>query len=225
MTRVAIIPARANSKGLPGKNLKKVAGLSLVARAIEAARASGQFNRIVVTTDGEAIAAEAFACGAEVVRRPDAIAGDSARTIDAVEHALKSIGVAGGICVLLQPTSPLRSAADITSAITIFERVGYGCTVAVCECEHHPYKTFTIDEGAKINPMHSLSDLGSPRQELPRFFRPNGAIYINTIEDLLKRREFFIEPVSIYQMSAKSSVDVDDEHDLVLAEQLLGFVA
>ena len=218
MTCIAVIPARAHSKGLPGKNLKSVAGVSLIGRAVSAAKEAGCFDRIVVTSDGDAILEEAVRCGAEALRRPAELAEDDSRTIDAVEHALRALGLDEGICVLLQPTSPLRTGGDVASAVSLFRSENGGSVVSVCECEHHPYKTFHRDGDGTMRPMLDMSTLEAPRQALPRFFRPNGAIYVNDVSELLSHRTFFVEPVALYEMSEDRSIDIDRESDLKIAE-------
>jgi len=221
MKIVAIIPARAGSKGLPGKNLRPVGGISLVGRAILAAVESGVFSDIIVTTDGDDIAEEARRYGAKPIFRPDALASDDARSIDAVCHALQEINAHQGICVLLQPTSPLRLAKDIFEAVEQKRLLGPGSIISVCECDHHPFKTFELRDG-KVVPTRNLADLESPRQSLPKMYRPNGAIYVNDIVDLFNLRSFFIAPIQAYEMSASQSVDIDSELDLMCANSLIG---
>ncbi|MCY1293125.1 N-acylneuraminate cytidylyltransferase [compost metagenome] len=221
MTVIAIITARANSKGLPGKNLMQVGGVSLISSAVRAARASGRIDRIVVTTDGVAIAEEARRCGAEVVMRPAHLADDGARSIDAVCHALQTLAVTHGTCVLLQPTSPLRTGDDVAEAVRIHAKSGQGSVVSVCESAHHPYKTLLL-QGDEYLPLHDMSSFEAPRQFLPVAVQLNGAIYANRIEELLTQRTFFCEPISYYLMPASRSIDIDSEADLVLARHLSG---
>lgn len=223
MSCVAIITARGGSKGLPGKNLRQVGGLSLVARAIRAAQESGVFDQVVVTTDDPAISAEAQAHGAEVIQRPAELAGDRARSIDAVLHALDTLAARGRqheIAVLLQPTSPLRTAADVRQAVALFRARPQGCVIGACPCEHHPYKTLLQRDG-ELQALLDLSDLEAPRQSLPPAFRPNGAIYVNRVADLQRAKAFLIPPIQLLEMDARHSLDVDSAADLTMAELLL----
>ncbi len=220
MSRLAIIPARSNSKGVPGKNLRTVGGVSLVTRAIQTAAEAGVFSDIVLTTDGEEIAEEGRRAGARVVMRPAALAGDDAKSIGAVCHALEYMGVTQGIAVLLQPTSPLRSVMDIVKAVQTFEDAAQGCVISVCACEHHPFKTFYVEKAA-ARPLQDIAHMEQPRQLLPPMFRPNGAIYVNAVADLLSKKTFFISPVMLYEMSAPASIDIDTETDLLLANTLI----
>ncbi|AGW93678.1 cytidylyltransferase domain-containing protein [Cupriavidus sp. DF5525] len=220
MTSIAMIPARANSKGLPGKNLKRVGGISLIGRAIDAAHASGVIDRILVTTDGDAIAEEARRCGAEVAMRPPHLAEDHSRSIDAVCHALEALGVTQGLCLLLQPTSPLRTGADIAEAVRLYTKSGRGSVVSVCESAHHPYKTLLLQDG-QYRPVLDMRAFEAPRQALPQAVQLNGAIYANRIEDLLVQRTFFCEPMAYYLMPMSRSIDIDSEADLALANHLV----
>jgi len=218
---VAIIPARGGSKGVPGKNLRKLGGRTLVGWAIHAARESGVVTDVVVTTDSDDIAGEAKAYGANVVARPESLSSDSAKTIDAVIHVFDTLGLNHGTCVLLQPTSPLRTAEDIRGAMHVFQDAGEtGSVCSVSPCEHHPLKTLRVDD-AGVTPMLDFNALETPRQELPQYVRVNGAIYINRIEDLLSRRTFFAQPVRVFRMSAERSIDIDSEIDLTVAAQFL----
>ena len=217
---VAIILARQNSKGVPLKNLRKVAGFSLLARTIIEAQKSNCFSRIIVSTDGEKISEEARKYGAEVVIRPDELATDTATSISGVVHCLKTLNIQSGNCALLQVTSPLRTAEHIQVACKAFLNGSCKSLVSVCKVEHHPYKSILkIDE--QYFPVHQFEDLEKPRQILPVAFRPNGAIYINQVEDLLSQRKFFIEPFELFEMSSESSIDIDCEDDLKRVEHIL----
>ncbi|UXC36800.1 acylneuraminate cytidylyltransferase family protein [Cupriavidus gilardii] len=221
MTNVAIITARAHSKGLPGKNLATVGGQSLVSRAINAALESNYVDRVIVSTDGPDIAAEARKLAAEIVWRPPYLATDDAKSIDAVCHALQSIGVAEGICVLLQPTSPLRTASDVAEAIKQYCKNRVGSVISVCESEHHPFKSL-INKNGRMEPLIDEQTFESPRQLLPKAVRLNGAIYVNKIEDLLAKRTFFCEPLFYYEMPRTRSIDIDESIDLMVARHLIG---
>lgn len=220
MKKVAIILARGGSKGIKNKNLSKVGDKSLLARAILSAKNSEIFDEIVVSTDDLNIKNEALKFNAKVIDRPLNLASDSSTSIDAMIHALKTLGLKNGIAVLLQPTSPLRKPYHIKEAFEKFKSLKNGSLISVKKATHHPYKSLILDND-KLKPVNLLKDLESPRQILPLAYEPNGAIYINFIADLLEFKRFFIEPIHIYEMDEKSSIDIDSLDDLKKADEIL----
>ncbi|TEA78018.1 cytidylyltransferase domain-containing protein [Allopusillimonas ginsengisoli] len=223
MTVLAVITARAGSKGLKRKNLRKVGPYTLLQHAIRAAFESGVVDEVVVSTDGHEIACEAIRQGARVVWRPGLLASDTAKSIDVVCHALETVGIQDGECVLLQPTSPLRTARDVADAIELRRRADANSVVSVCPCEHHPYKTFirhSHDKG--LVPLDDLSAMEVPRQHLPAAYRVNGALYINKMSALLSARTFFVPKLEFFEMPVSRSLDIDTEQDLFIAHMLAG---
>jgi CMP-N,N'-diacetyllegionaminic acid synthase len=217
--RVAVIPARAGSKGVPGKNKRLVAGRPLISYTIDTALAAAGIDRVVVTTDDSDIAQIARAAGALVVERPADIAGDASPVVDAVIHALGTLGIREpGAVVLLQPTSPLRTPDDVANALVLFERTGTPvCSVVRVE-DAHPARMYRI-EGERLVPEIPLLATAR-RQDLPPLYLRNGAIYIVGPAQLA-RREIICDPMVPYEMPADRSANVDAEIDLVVLEALL----
>lgn len=220
---VALIPARGGSKGIKNKNIRPLAGKPLIAHTVEYAAASGYIDDVVVSTDSEEIANVAKAYGALVpFLRPAALASDTARTIDAVVHAIQTLRTMGrtyDALVLLQPTSPLRTDEDIDRAIEAFYGRGGACLASVSAVSDHPLLIRSID--AEGNLVHLL-DANSTcrRQDMPSFYRINGAIYIFRIDDIDADTSFNDAAIP-YVMTEERSVDIDTIGDFEYAEWLL----
>lgn len=211
---LGLVPARAGSQGLPGKNLAEVGGRSLVGRAVDAGRNAG-VDRIVVTTDGDGIAAHAAALGCDVVRRPPELATGTSRTIDAVLHALTALDADDQtLVVLLQPTSPLRTADDVAATIRRWEEGDVRTALTVCPVEHHPLKTLLLDATGAVRPVGGWADLESPRQALPTAVRINGAVYVSSAGALRTAGRVVIEPLGVVTMPVDRSLDIDTAADL-----------
>lgn len=221
-TYIALIPARGGSKGIKNKNLQTVGGVSLVARAIIAAKKIDKISKIIVSTDSQEIAYEAVKYGAEVHHRSQKTASDTAKTIEVIDELVQDLSLNNAACVLLQPTSPLRDSDHILQTIEMFEKNGCkGSAVSVTPSEHHPYKMVVMNDDGSYQGVRYWSDLESPRQALPQAFRINGAVYVKHFSDLLTDRSFFSEPQAFLVMDEKSSIDIDNLTDLVLANQYL----
>jgi CMP-N,N'-diacetyllegionaminic acid synthase len=219
----AIITARGGSKGLPRKNIRQLNGKPLIAYSILAARGCGTIDRCVVSTDDEEIAAISRKWGAEVLMRPPELAQDTSTSEDAVCHVIQSIKKIEpfpDMFVLLQPTSPLRNSKHLFDCVTAFNPESFNSAISITETEHHPFKSLRCDNNS-LEPLFELKYLGAPRQQLPKIFRPNGAIYLAKTDLFLARKTFFIEPVMPFFMDARASVDIDADIDLIVAETLL----
>lgn len=224
MKNIAIIPARSGSKGLPDKNIKNLNGYPLLYYAVEAARNSGLFAEIMVSTDSEKYADIARQSGATVpFLRSENNSCDNASSWDAVKEVLENylkLGKQFDTVCLLQPTSPLRTADDIVNAYKLLKEKEADAVTSVCECDHSPLWCMTLNEDGYLGDFRkSLADL--PRQKLRQYYRFNGAIYVRRIEDdkssirLLDNNEF------AFVMEKSRSIDIDTVEDLEYAKFML----
>ena len=223
MEIVALIPARGGSKSIPKKNIKHLRGMPLISYSIRAAKKSKYINKIVVSTEDKEIAKISRKYGAEIIERPEEFAKDESSTIDAILHTLevfKAENYNPDISILLQPTSPLRNAEDIGSAIELFLNSDCESVVSVCEVGHSPYWCFEIENGY-LKSLFGDEYLRMRRQELEKVYIPNGAIYISTPENLRKYKGFYGLRTIPYIMPPERSIDIDDATDLMLAELLM----
>ena len=220
MIYIAIIPARGGSKGIKDKNLQLVDGLSLLGRAINVAKDTGVISRVIVSTDSESIMEEAIKYNAEVHRRRNLTSSDSAKTIDVIKDIYIDMGLSNEICILLQPTSPLRSTNDVQTCIDEYENNPVKSVVSVTLCEHHPYKVIVQDNEGQMVPIRQMSDLEAPRQELPKALRVNGAIYISSFKNLIEHNSFFCHPTRFFEMGEDESIDIDNYRDLERANSI-----
>lgn len=223
---LALIPARAGSKRIVNKNIKLFAGKPLIAWTIEAAKVCENITDIVVSTDGEDIAAIAKQYGAEIpFMRPDNLSSDTALSIDVVLHAIDFLSESGrdyDLLLLLQPTSPLRSTSDISTAIDFFNRSNAQGVISVCECEHSPLWANVLPESKSLDSFIApeISELRS--QDLPVYYRFNGAIYLFDVQQLRLRKSFFYSTsVFAYVMNKKNSIDIDTDIDFQFGEFLV----
>lgn len=217
---LALIPARGGSKGIPGKNIANLAGKPLIAWTIEAAQACSGIDSIVLSSDEHAIAEVAVRFGCTVpFMRPPALATDEASSMDVVYHALEQLPEFD-VILLLQPTSPLRTASDIEACLDLL--MGAPAVVSVRPSEDHPYLTFEINESGILTPYAKPSAGQSlRRQDLPSAWCLNGAIYAAEVEWLKSQRSFVSFDTIAYQMPTERSLDIDTPADLRLADAIL----
>ena len=216
----AIIPARGGSKSIHKKNLALLAGKPLLQYTIEAAQGAQSIDEVYVSSEDDEILELAQKLGARLLRRPVDLAQDLTSSVDVAEHFLKSLESVPQTFTLLQPTSPLRSSKRIDDAFKKFQELKCESLFSVTQLDHHPFKSFKI-ENEKMVPLTSFGDLGRPRQELPVYYRANGAIYINDSARFLRKRSFVDELTFPYPMTQEESVDIDTAMDLSYAAFLI----
>jgi len=218
---LAIIPARSGSKGLKDKNIKLLNGKPLMAYTIEAAIKSKVFKKIIVSTDSQAYAEIAKEYGAEVpFLRPSHLAEDATATNDVIADLLERLSVLGQVYkyfMILQPTSPLRTSDDIVNAVKLMNNKNANAVVSLCEVDHSPLYTGKVSEDLRIDGFIK-KDIGHRRQELPKYYRLNGAIYLSKVDYFRKYQDLYKESCYAYLMDKEHSLDIDDEIDFLTAE-------
>lgn len=221
---LAIIPARSGSKGIKDKNIKELNGKPLIAYTIEVARKSKIFEDIVVSTDSEKYADISKKYGALVpFLREEKLSGDQASSLDVILDVLekmKQLGKEYDTLILLQPTSPLRTEEDLKQAYEFYLEKKASAVVSVCEMEHSPLWANTLPPSKKID--NFLRDIGNKnRQQLEKYYRVNGAVYIVNVEYFKKYKNFYQEDSYAYIMSRENSIDIDEDIDFKIAEYLI----
>jgi len=222
---LAIIPARGGSKRLPGKNILPLAGKPLIAWTIDAALGSSVFASVLVSTDDEAIAQVARHCGAQVPwLRPAELAGDTASSADVLRHALRWYeGQYGEVdaAVLLQPTTPFRTAGTIRSAVAQYlAQDQRQAVVSVSPASPHPAWCFSV-QGTQLTPFHGWDQLALRSQDLPPAYALNGAIYVFPAEQLRVEGPLLTPQMQAFVMNdLDESLDIDTPADWQLAEAI-----
>ncbi|MFP4252020.1 MAG: cytidylyltransferase domain-containing protein, partial [Guyparkeria sp.] len=222
-----IIPARARSKRFPGKNVKQLCGKPVFQWTVEAAQAVPDIDNICVSTDGEGIAELAVDLGVDVpFIRSRELSSDTASSVDVacdvVEWYNRERQAEFDYVILLQPTSPLRTAEHIRGAISALRHRDADAIVSVCPMSHSPLWANTLPENDSM--VGFLPDMAKGRrsQDLPTYFRLNGAIYIARTERLLTDKSFLLPDACFaYRMPESASIDIDSETDFRIAEALL----
>lgn len=220
---LSLIPARGGSKGIRNKNIIDLSGQPLISYTIISSLGSKFIDRTVVTTDSKAIADVSKKYGADVpFMRPVELASDESKTIDAVLHAINTLEKMGDtydVLVLLQPTQPLRTVIDIDRAIKFFFKRNQRGLASVSPVDDNPLLIRSIDESGELSSLLEMSST-CRRQEMPKYYRVNGCLYINQISNIMLQTSFNDNPIG-YIMEKSHSVDIDDLSDVVMAEYYL----
>ena len=220
-TYLAIIPARGGSKRLPRKNVLDLNGKPLVAWSIKAGLNSKYIDKVVVTSDDAEILSIAKYYGTLSINRPAELSNDTATTFDAIKHTIENVEKYDYV-VLLQATSPLRSGKHIDEAIELLESKNASAVVSVCKMDHSPLWSNTLDESLSMAGFLKDEALNKRSQDLEKYYRLNGAIYICKTEKLLEEKSFFLkENIYAYVMDRENSIDIDEEIDFKIAEVIL----
>lgn len=221
-TFLAIIPARGGSKRLPGKNIVDFLGKPMIAWTIESALNSMYIDRVIVSTDSNDISSISKKYGANVpFIRPSNLSSDDSTSVDVVLHAINALKEQGDcydFVILLQPTSPCRNSLHIDGAIQVAILNDANSVISVTKAKHSPLWMNTIPENGSMSKFMHKSIVNKRSQDLPIYYQLNGAIFLCNMKNLMKEKTFFTAEKSFsFRMDFKSSIDIDDECDLLYA--------
>jgi CMP-N-acetylneuraminic acid synthetase len=223
---LALIPARGGSKGVPRKNLARIAGKPLLEYTLEAALESKKIDGAYLSSDDADILEVGRRKGVRTIQRPQKYATDDSSAIEVVRHFFEVLdngeGGSNPLIVYLQPTSPLRNATHIDAALDALRVAGASTLMSVVELDKSPYKSFGLDADGRLKSLFEEKLSNARRQDLPPTFAPNGAIYIFSRADFESRGGFPSNGSIPFVMSARESIDVDVPEDIARVEELLG---
>ena len=221
---LAIIPARKGSKRLPNKNKLDLNGKPLIAWTIESAMKSIYIDDIAISTNDEDIVEIAKLYDIDVpFLRPVELSSDKASTMDVIFHTInfyKSIGRYYDIIILLQPTSPLRTSVDIDNSFKLLSK-NVKAIVSVCELDHSPLWSNILPTNNSLEFFLKEDVQGLRSQDLPQYYRLNGAIYLSRINYLKTNKKFFGNQSKAYIMSTNNSIDIDTKLDFELCKLIM----
>lgn len=220
---LGVIVARGGSKRLPGKNLRPLGDKPLIAWTAQAAMSASSLTDVILSTDSQEIADVAKKYGVSVpFMRPPHLAEDSSNVLDALTHAVVAMdgqGIRADVVVLLQATSPFRSARDIDDAVGLLVTKGADTVLSVRPAQEHPYWMWRDDKGA-IAPLFSREHMALTREAVPPMFMETGALYV-VRRSVLDRGSLYGDRIMPIQLSDRAAVDIDDVSDFARAERML----
>lgn len=224
---IGIIPARGDSKGVNRKNIRQLGGKPLIAWTVKTSLSCSSLQRIIVSTDDLEIANIAKEYGAEVpFLRPPELAKDDTPDFPVYQHTISWLveheNFQPDIVAWLRPTSPLRTAEDITNAVDVLTKTQADSVRSVCLSEHHPYWMKSL-EGDRLVPFIDGFDEKKyfRRQLLPPVYRLNGAVDVTWCKKVMETEQLFFGDIRGYFMPSERSIDLDTELDFAVAEVLL----
>lgn len=222
---LGVVPARSGSKGLPGKNLLQIGGISLLGHAVKNAVASQRLSRVICSADHNALIEEAENYGAEVLfKRPAELATDTASSWSVVQHAVNWLEVheswSPDFIVLLQPTTPFRKSAHIDAALDqMFAQHKQSC-ISIREVDYPPHWMFYVHSDGTGERLFPDGATITRRQDAPVIWQPNGLIYVVSREMLFAAPVLPKEDSCFYQMPWELSINIDSAWQYELAKIL-----
>lgn len=225
---IAIIPARAGSKGLPGKNIKALCGKPLIAWSIEAGLKSKYIDELVVSTDSNEIADIARKYGANVpFIRPEYLASDTASSFTVIKHCLdyySNLNKVFNYVALLEPTSPLREVSDIDDALSQLDNSKYRSIVSVARTEsQNPAFLLRLERDNKITGYLDYEIKIKRRQEIEDIYYLEGTIYAAETEYLLNKESFYGDQTMGYIVPKYKALEIDDIYDFIMVEAIMKY--
>ena len=228
MTRICTVCARGGSKGLPGKNIRRLAGKPLIVWTLEQAIAVGLFDLIVVSSDSCGIleVAGGYSADLMLVKRPRDLAGDSVAKLPAIKHALEeaeaSLGRQAKVVVDLDVTSPLRVPEDIHGVVNMLESSGASNIITGAPARRSPYFNLVERDSMGVARLSKEPERAVVRrQDAPKCFDMNASIYAWRRDTFAPDPRVFYEDTRLYDMPEDRSVDIDSELDFNIVEMLL----
>ena len=224
---LGIVPARAGSKGIPGKNLQDLGGRPLVQHTLDAAKGAKGLTWTLVTSDNPRVLQLAEAAGLHALERPDDLATDDATMSEVVRHALswaeKHFGAVDDL-ILLQPTSPFRTAADIDNAWAAYVGGTHESLISVCVVTQHPAECLLLDAEGHPRPVElPVHGSGDGRHAYPQAYFIDGAIYISSVERFHRTGNFADENSAIHEIPRSHGLDIDHPFDLAVARAITAY--
>tara|TARA_E500000331_G_scaffold357796_1_gene421016 strand:+ start:192 stop:863 length:672 start_codon:yes stop_codon:yes gene_type:complete len=213
---ISIIPIRAGSKGLISKNSLPIQGKPLYMYTLE--QALKHTEKTIISTDIDSIFLKEFPENVKLVRRGKHLATDNTPLGDVLTDLFKSFELGEYIAVLLQATSPLRNDEDINNAIKMYESNKYSMVMSIVEKDSKVLKYGLMKDNI-YEPIHDNSSIFMNRQDLPKVYSPNGAIYIFSIKDYLINNYYPISKIGAYEMPISRSIDIDNKADFEVVSQ------
>jgi CMP-N,N'-diacetyllegionaminic acid synthase len=221
-TILAIVPARGGSKRLPRKNLLPLAGKPLILWSLETGIKSKYIDKLVVTSDDKEILGVSAISGVHPIIRPKELATDECSSFSVVKHIVEHMEEDFDYILLLQPTSPFRNEIHIDEALELLSQKGADAIVSVSKMEHSPLWANILPHDKSMSDFIKEDIKGVRSQDLPEYFRLNGAIFICETTRLMTEKSFMIgNNIFAYEMDRKSSIDIDVKEDLIIAEMFL----
>ena len=226
---IAIIPARGGSKRLPGKNILPFLGRPMISYPIEAARKSGVFDKVIVSTDDDKIAAIAKQSGAESIMRPDELATDEAHELDAARHVLQQLKDREGFepdafCLIYATAVFLQPQDFIQSMALLGKPVESDVVMCVSGFNYHPYKTLVKNERGYLE-MLFPKECQMRSQFYPHAVASNGTMYwLRTMAFLENdKKSYYVDRLTAYEIPFERAIDIDTAEDFSRAEDVARF--